>query len=87
MLATVFTLVGMAGASMAFPALQMRQTGASCSGLGTEATDTSIFGFTLTAYSTTDQNTTYPLVLAWGPPGDSPAASEWVYSVRLYDSH
>ncbi|KAH9921904.1 uncharacterized protein B0H18DRAFT_1121199 [Fomitopsis serialis] len=67
----------------AIPALNTRQTGASCAGFGSGSTDTPTYNFTLTAYNTTLPNTNSsgaPLVLGWGPPGTSPEASYWAIS-------
>ncbi|KZT01896.1 uncharacterized protein LAESUDRAFT_815652 [Laetiporus sulphureus 93-53] len=74
----------LAGSSLALPTLQSRwNTSASCVGLPDGSTASPSYNFTLAAYNLTQSNandTGVPLVLAWGPPGTSPAASEWVIS-------
>ncbi|KAH9831571.1 uncharacterized protein C8Q71DRAFT_726759 [Rhodofomes roseus] len=72
-----------AASASAVPALNTRQTGASCAGLSSGSTDTPAYNFTLTALNTTLPNTNAtgaPLVLGWGPAGSSPASSDWVIS-------
>ncbi|KAH9921909.1 uncharacterized protein B0H18DRAFT_1019793 [Fomitopsis serialis] len=77
-IATLFT-----ASVSAIPALNTRQTGASCAGFGSGSTDTPTYNFTLTAHNTTLPNTNStgaPLVLGWGPPGTSSEASYWAIS-------
>ncbi|KAI0727661.1 hypothetical protein C8Q72DRAFT_838703 [Fomitopsis betulina] len=67
----------------ATPTLRVRQQGASCVGLADGSTDSPSYNFTLAAVNTTLPNansTGAPLVLGWGPPGTSPAASAWAIS-------
>ncbi|KZS99755.1 uncharacterized protein LAESUDRAFT_667593 [Laetiporus sulphureus 93-53] len=75
----------LAGTSLALPILQSRwNTSASCVGLPDGSTASPSYNFTLTAYNLMQSNAndnSVPLVLAWGPPGTSPAASEWVISM------
>ncbi|CCL98470.1 uncharacterized protein FIBRA_00468 [Fibroporia radiculosa] len=81
MITATFLSILLADVAVSMPSMNVRQTGASCAGLGSDATDTTSYNFTLAAYNTTNSGgVTTPLVLAWGPPGDSPAASEWVFS-------
>ena len=70
----------------ATPTLRVRQQGASCVGLADGSTDSPSYNFTLAAVNTTLPNansTGAPLVLGWGPPGTSPAASAWAISVSI----
>lgn len=69
--------------AMPNPRLPPRQDGSPCAGFGENSTDSPSYNFTLAAYNSTGSNansTGAPLVLAWGPPGDSAAASAWVFS-------
>ncbi|KAH9840793.1 uncharacterized protein C8Q71DRAFT_741256 [Rhodofomes roseus] len=80
-LASLLTLF--AASVSAMPALSVRQTGATCTGLPDGSTDTPAYNFTLAAYNTSLPNansTGAPLVLGWGRPGTSPEASEWAVS-------
>jgi len=73
----------LAAGALSMPTLSGRQTGASCAGLGSGATDTISYNFTFAAYNldTPNANSTgAPLVLGWGPGGDDPAASAWALS-------
>ena len=56
---------------------------ASCGGLPYGSFGSPSYNFTLSA--TTADGTDISLVLALGPPGSSPAASEWVIAVRASD--
>ncbi|PCH34750.1 hypothetical protein WOLCODRAFT_139557 [Wolfiporia cocos MD-104 SS10] len=79
----VSTLIALVASATAVPVLQGRQTGASCAGFSEASTDTTVYNFTLAAYNLTLPNanaTGAPLVLGYGPPGDSAAASEWAIS-------
>lgn len=82
MFASAVLSLAFAASALAVPALQARQSGP-CAGFGAGSTATPTYNFTLTAVpSGAGANATgTPLVLGWGPAGDSPAASEWVLSV------
>ncbi|KZT67945.1 hypothetical protein DAEQUDRAFT_728460 [Daedalea quercina L-15889] len=77
-------IASLATSVWAIPALNTRQTGASCAGFGSGSTDSPGYNFTLTAHNTTLPNTNstgVPLILGWGPPGQtSTEASIWAIS-------
>ncbi|KAF9815144.1 hypothetical protein IEO21_04762 [Rhodonia placenta] len=83
MFASAVLSLAFAASALAVPALQARQSGP-CAGFGAGSTATPTYNFTLTAVpSGAGANATgTPLVLGWGPAGDSPAASEWVLSTE-----